>query len=119
MCMCTYRATLNAINKVLLPNLRLSNILFSGSCSILSKNSSVQTGNMDSQTPAFPPGYTQEDNGRQILITASLFIFLEISVVILRCATRIRYKTKWGADDFLMAPALLCCLGLCVSATGK
>lgn len=49
---------------------------------------------------------------------AIAFIVLEIVVVALRFATRIIYKTRWGADDYLIPPALLFSLGMCVIAIG-
>lgn len=64
-------------------------------------------------TPAFTPGYAEEDISSRVIVSASTFIVLEIGAVALRCAARLKYKGQWGADDFLMAPALLFSLGTC------
>ncbi|KAF3768156.1 hypothetical protein M406DRAFT_231609, partial [Cryphonectria parasitica EP155] len=68
---------------------------------------------MASPRAAFPPGYADENISSRVLIAACLFIVLEIGVVTLRCWARFKYGAKWGFDDYLMAPALLFCLGIC------
>lgn len=66
-----------------------------------------------------PPGHAEEDIGSRVIISASIFIVLEIVAVALRCVARLNYKSQWGADDYLMAPALLSCLGVCVVGIGE
>lgn len=66
-----------------------------------------------------PPGHEEEDIGSRVIISASIFIALEIVGVALRCLARLNYKSQWGIDDYLMAPALLFCLGVCVIGIGE
>lgn len=93
--------------------------LFFAPHSILPYYSSSETGNMSSPTPGFTPGYAEEDISSRVIISASIFIVLEIGAVALRCAARLNYKTKWGTDDYLMAPALLFSLGFCVTGISE
>lgn len=74
---------------------------------------------MSPPTPAFTPGYADEDISSRVVISALIFIVLDIGAVALRYAARLKYKTKWGTDDFLMAPALLLGLGFCVTGISK
>ncbi|KAK8860023.1 integral membrane protein [Apiospora arundinis] len=70
----------------------------------------------ETAAPNFPPGYAEETLAPRLEAIAIAFIVLEIVVVALRFATRIIYKTRWGADDYLIPPALLFSLGMCVIA---
>lgn len=74
---------------------------------------------MTSSLAEFPPGYAEEDISSRVLIAASLFIILEIGVVTLRCVARLKFDAKLGVDDYLMAPALLLCLGICAIGISK
>lgn len=74
---------------------------------------------MSLPTPAFNPGYAEEDISSRVIISAVVFIVLDIGAVALRYAARLKYKTKWGIDDFLMAPALLLGLVFCVTGISK
>lgn len=62
----------------------------------------------------FTEEYINENIGTRLVVVASVFIGLEICVVALRFFARYKYRTQWGLDDYLMAPALLFCLGTCV-----
>ncbi|KAI1316660.1 hypothetical protein F5Y16DRAFT_393092 [Xylariaceae sp. FL0255] len=72
---------------------------------------------MASNGPAhFPPGYAEQNLGWITQAVAILFIVLEILAVAARFGTRYHYKTKWGLDDYLIIPALIFCLGICITA---
>lgn len=70
-------------------------------------------------TTGFAPGYAEEDIGSRVLIAACVFIVLEIGFVALRCVARLKFGAKWGVDDYLVIPALIFCLGICVIGIGK
>lgn len=74
---------------------------------------------MTTRALGIPPGHAEEYNGGRVIASASIFIVLEIVAVALRCFARLKYKSQWGTDDYLMAPALLFCLGMCVIGIGK
>ncbi|KAI3331709.1 hypothetical protein HD806DRAFT_478092 [Xylariaceae sp. AK1471] len=62
----------------------------------------------------FPPGYVDESLVPRTFAVAVTFIVLEIGIVTLRFATRYLYNTKLGIDDYLIIPALIFTLGVCV-----
>jgi hypothetical protein len=67
----------------------------------------------------FPADYYYESRGYLVQRTAIAFILLEIIVVTLRFVSRSVQKTKLGADDYLIFPALFFCLGLCILGIGE
>lgn len=92
------------------------NLLF---CLPNAKGALSSTSTMaENAMPTFPPGYAEESLGPRVVAVAIAFIVLEIVVVTLRFATRIVYKTQWGLDDYLIPPALLFALGMCIIPIG-
>ncbi|TRX91834.1 hypothetical protein FHL15_007387 [Xylaria flabelliformis] len=73
---------------------------------------------MGSELPLtdFPPGYVETNTGWTTQRVAIAFIILEFSAVAARFGTRYYYKTKWGIDDYLAAPALVFAVGVSVIA---
>lgn len=69
--------------------------------------------------PSISPARVAADTGGRVIAVASTFIVLEIGVVALRFAARIIYRLKWGVDDYLIIPALIFCIGICIIAIGE
>ncbi|CAH0054997.1 unnamed protein product [Clonostachys solani] len=64
----------------------------------------------------FPTGYAEETNGPPVLIASGIFIGLQITIVALRLATRLTHRGQLGIDDYLILPALVFSVGICVIA---
>lgn len=69
----------------------------------------------------YPPGYLEHYNpkGHIVFGLAIAFIVVEIACVTLRFLARRIGKVPWGADDFLIIPGLIFCLGVCAGSLGK
>ena len=63
-------------------------------------------------TQQFPPSYLQEYNGNSLRDVAIAFTVLIIIVVALRFYARSLSKVKIGADDLLVVPSMITCLGI-------
>ncbi|RAL16068.1 uncharacterized protein BO97DRAFT_421305 [Aspergillus homomorphus CBS 101889] len=62
-----------------------------------------------------PPGYLDEFCGVQLIAVAVTLIILEVIFATVRFAVQMRQGRKWGVDDWLMLPALLANICLCIS----
>ncbi|MCJ1467815.1 hypothetical protein MMC07_006440 [Pseudocyphellaria aurata] len=66
-----------------------------------------------------PPGYSKEYNGGAVIAVATVFIALEVVVVVLRFWSRRIGKIAWGADDALIIPGAIFCLGVIFVGLGE
>lgn len=67
----------------------------------------------------YPPGYLEERQGHKLLATGIVFITLEVIFAVLRYHSRYTKHTPVGFDDWLIWPALVFNLALCVETIGK
>ncbi|MCJ1467260.1 hypothetical protein MMC07_005884 [Pseudocyphellaria aurata] len=67
-----------------------------------------------SRIAQFPPGYSKEYNGGGVIAVSMVFIAIEVVVVVLRFWARRIGKIAWGADDVLIIPSAILCLGVIV-----
>ncbi|PYH47015.1 uncharacterized protein BP01DRAFT_412158 [Aspergillus saccharolyticus JOP 1030-1] len=63
----------------------------------------------------YPPGYLDEFCGEKLIILATSFIILELVFAAVRFYVLQMQKRKWGVEDWLMIPALLANLCVCIS----
>lgn len=64
------------------------------------------------------PEYLREYSGGTLIAVAIVFIVLGLLFVGLRELARHRTKAAWGWDDYLVVPALVVNIGLCVHGIG-
>ncbi len=62
--------------------------------------------------------YLREYSGDALVAVAVVFIVLDLLFVGLRELARYRTKAAWGWDDYLIFPALIVNIGLCVHGIG-
>lgn len=68
----------------------------------------------------YPPGYLNHYNskGHVAFGLAIAFVVIEVSCVVLRFLARKIGNVPWGADDVLIIPGLIFCVGVCASSLG-
>lgn len=66
-----------------------------------------------------PLGYLNEYCGGQLIGNAVSFIVLELVFAGVRFWAHKRQRRNWGVDDWLMVPALLANLCVCITGIGK
>lgn len=72
-----------------------------------------------SRVAQLPPGYREEYNGEGIVAVATVFIAIEVVGIVLRFWARRIGKIAWGADDVLIIPGAIFCLGVIACGLGE
>ncbi|MCJ1377285.1 hypothetical protein MMC17_000377 [Xylographa soralifera] len=68
-----------------------------------------------SQPPPLSPEYLNQDLSGQLLAATTIILIFATALFVLRLYARSLTKAKWGWDDFLLPPAWILLVALCVT----